>query len=66
MVTGIQPGSLYQRMGMADGDVIQGSTSGTSGPPRTWSALQRLRNAATMSLTIRRSGGQETLNYLFR
>jgi general secretion pathway protein C len=67
MVTGIQPGSLYQKMAIAEGDIIQGVDSRSI---RTaddmMMLLNTLKGASGMSLSIRRSGKQETLNYQFR
>jgi type II secretion system protein C len=67
MVTGIQPGSLYQKMAIAEGDIIQGVDSKSI---RTaddmMSLLNTLKGASGMALSIRRAGKQETLNYQFR
>ena len=67
MVTNIQAGSLYDKMGIAEGDIIQGIDSrNIRTADDMMSLLNTLKNASNMSLSIRRSGRQETLNYQFR
>ncbi len=67
MITGIQAGSLYQKMGIVDGDIIQGVDNRTIRTADDMMALfNTLKNAPAMSLTVRRTGKQETLKYQFR
>jgi general secretion pathway protein C len=67
MVSSIQAGSLYQKMGIVDGDIIQGVNSR---PIRTADDMMELYNVIKsgpgMALSIKRRGNPETLNYQFR
>ena len=67
MVSNIQAGSLYQKMGIIDGDIVQGVNSR---PIRTADDMMELFNAIKsspgMALSIKRRGNPETLNYQFR
>ncbi|MHB9096523.1 MAG: type II secretion system protein N [Syntrophales bacterium] len=67
LISNIRPGSLYQKMGAADGDIIQ-EVNGR--PIRTaddvMGLLNTIKAGSSMSMTIKRRGRQETLNYQFR
>ena len=67
MISSIQAGSLYQKMGIVDGDIIQGLNNR---PIRTADDVMELMNViksgADLSLSIKRRGNPETLNYQFR
>jgi general secretion pathway protein C len=67
MVSSIQAGSLYQKMGIVDGDIIQGVNNR---PIRTADDMMELYNVMKsgpgMALSIKRRGNPETLNYQFR
>lgn len=67
MVSSIQAGSLYQKMGIVDGDIIQGVNNR---PIRTADDMMELYNVMKsgpgMALSIKRRGSPETLNYQFR
>ena len=67
VVTGIGQGSLYHRLGIVDGDVIQGVNNR---PLQTADDVMMLFNTlkegSTASLTLKRRGSQETLNYQFQ
>jgi type II secretory pathway component PulC len=67
MISSIQAGSLYQKMGMVDGDIIQGvDNRKIQTADDMMSLFNTFKNASTMALSIRRGGRQETLNYQFR
>ena len=67
MISSIQAGSLYQKMGMVDGDIIQGVDNRKIQTADDMMSLFNIfKNASTMALSIRRGGRQETLNYQFR
>jgi general secretion pathway protein C len=67
MISNIQAGSIYQRMGMVDGDIIQGVDSRKiQTADDMMSLFNTLKNASNMSLSVRRGGKQETINYQFR
>jgi general secretion pathway protein C len=67
MVSSIQAGSLYQKMGIVDGDIIQGINNR---PIRTADDMMELYNVMKsgpgMALSIKRRGNPETLNFQFR
>ena len=67
MISNIQAGSLYQKMGMVDGDIIQGVNNRAI---RTADDMMDLYNViksgSGMALSIKRRGNPETLNYQFR
>jgi general secretion pathway protein C len=67
MISSIQAGSLYQKMGILDGDIIQGvDNRKIQTADDMMSLFNTFKNASTMALSIRRGGRQETLNYQFR
>ena len=67
MISSIQAGSLYQKMGMVDGDIIQGvDNRKIQTADDMMSLFNTLKNASTMALLIKRRGNPETLNYQFR
>jgi general secretion pathway protein C len=67
MISNIQPASVYQKMGITDGDIVQGVNNQ---PIKTADDFMRLintlRTAEGLSLTVKRRGNQETLSYQFR
>lgn len=67
LISNIRPGSLYQKMGAVDGDIIQ-EVNGR--PIRTaddvMGLLNTIKAGTSMSMTIKRRGNRETLNYLFQ
>jgi general secretion pathway protein C len=67
MVTDVRAGSLYQKMGIVDGDIIQGVDNRNIRTADDMMALlNTLKGASGMALSIRRMGKQETINYQFR
>jgi general secretion pathway protein C len=67
IVTSIRSGSLYQRMGITSGDIIQEvNNRKIQTADDMMSLFNTFKNASTMALSIRRGGRQETLNYQFR
>jgi general secretion pathway protein C len=67
MVSNIRPGSIYQRLGITNGDIIQGVNDR---PIKTADDMMQFYNtmkgASNLSLNIRRQGRQEKLNYVFQ
>jgi general secretion pathway protein C len=67
LISNIKPGSLYQKMGAVDGDIIQ-EVNGR--PIRTaddvMGLLNTIKAGSSMSMTIKRGGSQQTLNYQFQ
>jgi len=60
----IRPGSIWQKIGVQNGDVIK-SINGIelSSPDKALEAYGRLRNANKISLDIVRRGKRETMEY---
>ena len=67
LVSNIRSGSVYQRMGIMDGDIIQ---KVNDRPMKTaddmTGLLNTLKSGSGLSLTVKRRGKQETLNYQFQ
>jgi general secretion pathway protein C len=67
IISNIRPGSLYQKLGAVDGDIIQevnGRKIRTADD--VMGLLNTIKSGSNMSMTIKRRGSQETLNYLFQ
>ena len=57
MVSNIRPGSLYQKMGIADGDIIQEvNNRKIQTADDVMGLLNTIKSGAAMSLTIKRRG----------
>lgn len=66
LITNIHPGSLYQRMGIANGDIIQGVDGRRiQTADDMMSFLNTLKEASGTVLSLQRGGKQQTLNYQF-
>ena len=63
----IRPGSIYEKIGMANGDVIR-SINGyeMSSPDKALEVYQKLRTAKSIQIQINRNGRDQTLNYTIR
>jgi len=67
MISNIQAGSLYQTMGIVDGDIIQGVDGRRIQTADDMTALyETMKKAPGMALSLERGGKQQTLNYQFR
>jgi len=66
-ITGIRAGSIFRRMGLRNGDIIQGvSNNEIKSPDDIISLYNDLRSESDVSLQIKRRGREFTLNYSFR
>ncbi|MCK9274977.1 MAG: type II secretion system protein GspC [Syntrophales bacterium] len=66
MVSRIAPGSLFQKMGLQNGDVIQGINGDPLGSPKEVIDMYgKLETGSEITLNIKRRGRQETLQYTF-
>jgi general secretion pathway protein C len=66
-ITGIRAGSIFRRMGLRNGDIIQGVNENLISSPDDLIALYNdLRSESALSLQIERRGRDTTLNYSFR
>jgi general secretion pathway protein C len=67
MISSIQAGSLYQKMGIIDGDIIQGvNNRAIRTADDMMELLNLIKSGSGMALSIKRRGNSETLNYQFR
>jgi len=67
IVSSIRPGSLYQKMGIANGDIIQEVNRRKIQTADDLSGLlNTLKSSNDISLVIKRGGNPTTINYQFR
>ena len=67
IVTSIRSGSLYQRMGITSGDIIQEvNNRKIQTADDVMGLLSTIKSGASLSLGIKRRGKSETLNYQFQ
>ena len=67
MVTRIKEGSLFEKMGMKNGDIIRGVNDKPLGSADDMLALyQQLKSGSQVNLNIRRQGKEELLKYSFQ
>ena len=60
----IQPGSIYERLGIKAGDVINGvNGEPVDSPAKAMELYNALRSASTINLQIERNGQRQNLNY---
>jgi general secretion pathway protein C len=67
IVTSIRPGSLYQKMGIANGDIIQEVNNRKIQTADDLSGLLNiLKSSNDISLVVKRGGNPKAMNYQFR
>ena len=67
LISNIRSGSLYQKMGAVDGDIIQEvNNRKIRTADDVMGLLNTVKAGSNMSMTIKRRGVQETLNYVFQ
>jgi general secretion pathway protein C len=67
LVTNIRPGSIYQKMGIANGDIIQGVNDKNIRTADDMMAFYNtLKGSSNVTINIKRQGRQEKLNYVFK
>jgi len=67
MITNIRPGSLYEKVGLTEGDVIQGAGDRRLLTADDWTFLYNsMKTGSSLTLKIKRGGAEENLNYVFR
>jgi general secretion pathway protein C len=67
IITNIRPGSLYQRLGIVNGDVIQGvNDQKITTADDVVGLFNALKDSDSISLTVKRRDSPITLNYQFR
>jgi general secretion pathway protein C len=66
-VNSIKAGSIYAKMGLRNGDVVQGvSGHPITSPDDILSLYEELKSGSSVSIQIMRNGRQQTLNYRLR
>lgn len=67
IIGSIRPGSLYQRMGIANGDIIQEvNNQRIQTVDDVMGLMDTVKSGSSLSLEIKRQGKSETLNYQFQ
>jgi len=67
MINSIRRGSLYQKMGIVNGDIIQEVNNRKIQTADDMTGLlNAMKSGSSLSLTVKRGGKQETLNYQFQ
>ncbi|MBN2438762.1 MAG: PDZ domain-containing protein [Deltaproteobacteria bacterium] len=67
LISNIRSGSIYRRMGIIDGDIIQKVNDRPIQTAEDMTGLlNTLKSGSGLSLTLQRRGKQETLNYQFQ
>lgn len=67
LISNIRPGSLYKKMGIFDGDIIQEvNNQKIQTADDVMGLLNTVKSGSSLSLTVKRQGNQETLNYQFQ
>jgi general secretion pathway protein C len=67
LVTNIRPGSIYQKMGITNGDIIQGINDRNIRTADDMMAFYNtLKGGSNITINIKRQDRQEKLNYVFK
>ncbi|MEA3470758.1 MAG: PDZ domain-containing protein, partial [Thermodesulfobacteriota bacterium] len=67
MISRIKRGSIFQKMGMRNGDIIQGVNNEPIKSPDDMLELYKgLKSGSQITLNIKRRGREETLEYVFQ
>ena len=67
MITNIRPGSLYEKVGLTEGDIIQGAGDRRLLTTDDWTFLYNsMKTGSSLTLKIKRGGAEENLSYVFR
>lgn len=67
LITRITPGSLFQQMGLENGDIIRGvNNQALESPERLLELYKGLKDGSEITLNLKRKGNEETLRYVFK
>lgn len=67
LISNIRPGSLYTKMGMMNGDIIQEvNHQKIQTADDVMKLLGTIKSSSSLSMTVKRKGNLETLNYQFQ
>jgi general secretion pathway protein C len=66
-VSNIKPGSVFARMGLRNGDIVQGLNGrGIQTPDDVMEVYQRLKSGSSVTLQVMRNGEEKIINYQIR
>lgn len=66
-VTNIRPGSLFEKLGLKNGDIVQGIDGRTiTSPDDVLEVYNKLTSGSNVAVQIKRKGEQRVINYTFR
>ena len=67
LITRIKPGSVFEKLGLENGDIIQGvNDQAMESPDRLLELYRGLKDGSQIVLNLKRGGNEETLRYVFR
>jgi len=67
LISNIRPGSLYKKMGLMNGDIIQEvNHRKIQTADDVMGLLNTIKSSSDLSVTVKRQGNHETLNYQFQ
>ncbi len=67
MISRIKPGSIFQKMGMQNGDIIQGvDNQPIKSPDEMLKLYNKMKSGSAISLNIKRKGRTQNLRYIFQ
>ena len=67
LITRIKPGSVFEKLGLKNGDIIQGvNNQAMESPDRLMELYRGLKDGSQIVLNLKRGGNEETLRYVFR
>jgi len=67
IVTGIKPGSIFEKMGLKEGDIIEGTKDRKLTTTDDWNVFYNaLKTESEITLKIKRNGSDELLRYVLR
>ena len=67
MISGIKPGSIYEKIGLIEGDIVQGTDDRRLTTADDLTALYNtMKSGSSLTLKIKRRGQQESIQYVFQ
>jgi type II secretion system protein C len=67
MITNIKPGSIYEKIGLTEGDIVQGTNDRRLVTADDMTALYNsMKAGSALTLKIKRGGQQQNLQYVFQ
>jgi general secretion pathway protein C len=67
MITNIKPGSIYEKIGLTEGDIVQGTNDRRLVTADDMTALYNsMKVGSSLTLKIKRGGQQQNLQYVFQ